>query len=63
MADKKVTEKITLEHVKIIFKNFAGEEGRYNRKGARNFKAVLTKEQAEKVYEIMNREKLFKKVR
>ena len=49
MSDKKVTEKITLEHVKIIFKNFAGEEGRFNRKGARNFKVVLTKEQAEKL--------------
>lgn len=32
---------ILMEGVKVLFKNFAGNEGEFNRKGARNFNVVL----------------------
>lgn len=38
---------VVLEGVRLVFKNFAGEEGQYNRKGDRNFSVVLTDEQAD----------------
>ena len=40
MAEK-ITRKLRLEGVKVMFKNFKGEERKYNRQGARNFNAVL----------------------
>jgi hypothetical protein len=32
---------VVLENVRIIFRNFAGKEGRYNREGDRNFSVLL----------------------
>lgn len=43
MVDRSVTE--TLEDVDIIFRNFSGKEGMYNREGDRNFTALLNEEQ------------------
>jgi hypothetical protein len=40
MVAKKMNS-ITLENVRILFRNFIGAEGKYNRAGARNFCAVL----------------------
>lgn len=38
---------VVLENVRIIFRNFAGKEGQYNREGDRNFAVLLTDEMAE----------------
>lgn len=38
---------VLLENVKIIFRNFAGKEGPYNREGDRNFAVLLTDEMAD----------------
>ena len=48
MADR-VTDTLILEGVKVMFKNFKGEERKFNRAGARNFCAVLDTKQAEKL--------------
>lgn len=45
MAKSKIAN-VTLEGVRIVFRNFAGAEGKYNRKGDRNFAAILTPEVA-----------------
>lgn len=37
---------ITIEDARLIFRNFAGEERRYNEKDARNFAVVLSPETA-----------------
>jgi len=37
------------ENARIIFRNFAGEEGQYNRKGDRNFGLVLEEHEAAKM--------------
>lgn len=37
----------TFEDVPIVFRNFEGKEGTYNRKGDRNFSIILSPEQAE----------------
>ena len=42
-------DNLILEDVKVIFKNFKGEERKFNRAGARNFYAVLSVKQAEKL--------------
>ena len=49
MSDEKVTKRLRLEGVKLIFKNFAGEERNFNRKGARNFCAILDRDLATKL--------------
>jgi hypothetical protein len=38
---------IVLEDRKILFRNFSGEEGRFNAKGQRNFNVLLGQEEAE----------------
>lgn len=38
---------VLMENIRIIFKNFAGKEGQFNREGDRNFAALLTPEMAD----------------
>jgi hypothetical protein len=40
---------LSMEDVRIIFRNFKGEEGMYNRAGARNFAVVLPEDVAEQL--------------
>lgn len=40
---------VLMEDVRIIFRNFAGKEGRYNREGDRNFAVLLDDDIAEKM--------------
>ena len=42
---------VLLEDVRIIFRNFAGQEGMYNRAGDRNFAVVLDSEMAHQLAE------------
>lgn len=48
----KNTDNIIIEDARLIFKNFAGEETKFNRAGNRNFCVVLDAEDAEKLNEI-----------
>ena len=43
----KATNNIVIENARLIFKNFSGEESKFNRKGNRNFCVVLDPEVAE----------------
>lgn len=40
---------VILENVRILFRNFSGEEGQYNRKGDRNFAVALDEDVAEEM--------------
>lgn len=46
MADRNT---VTMEEVRIIFRNFAGKEGQYNREGDRNFGVILPPDVAERM--------------
>lgn len=43
----KRTENIVIENARLIFKNFAGEESKFNRAGNRNFCVILDHESAD----------------
>lgn len=42
---------ITLEGIQIVYRNFEGRAGMYNKEGERNFSIVLNDEQAELLYQ------------
>lgn len=47
----KNTNNIIIENARLIFKNFAGEESKFNRAGNRNFCVILPPEDAERLME------------
>ena len=47
MAQQRVTQNITIEGARIIFRNFSGKEGKYNAPGNRNFCVLLDENLAE----------------
>ena len=49
---KKYISNITVENAKIIFKNFAGAQKKFNREGERNFNIVFDEEQGQELKEI-----------
>lgn len=46
MANNGRRNNVTLEDVRIVFRNFSGKEGQYNREGDRNFAVLLPREVA-----------------
>lgn len=51
MANDKNIGTVTIEDARIIFRNFAGKEGQYNREGDRNFGVVLPPDVAKQMAE------------
>ena len=49
MSERRVTNNITIEGAKLIFRNFSGKITDFNRSGQRNFCVVLDDELAEKL--------------
>lgn len=49
MANNKKIQPITLDDVRIVFRNFSGAEGLYNVKGNRNFAAILEHDRADEM--------------
>jgi hypothetical protein len=47
MAGEKQLQPVVMEGMRMIFRNFAGKEGQYNREGDRNFGVILPPEVAE----------------
>lgn len=42
---QRVTDNVTIEGARLMFKNFSGEEGRYNATGKRNFCVIIPDDQ------------------
>lgn len=40
---------VTVENARLVFRNFAGKEGQYNREGDRNFAVILDNQVAEQL--------------
>ena len=49
LAKTEQLQPVTLENCRLVFRNFAGEEGRYNAKGQRNFNVLLGDEEAKRM--------------
>lgn len=49
MASKARIGNVTIEDARIVFRNFSGKEGQYNREGDRNFAVILEDELAEQM--------------
>lgn len=49
MPQQRKLEPVVLEDHRILFRNFSGEEGRYNAKGRRNFNVLLTEDEANRM--------------
>lgn len=49
MAKENEAGRLTIKNAKLLFRNFAGQEGPYNRKGDRNFAVILDPDLAEQL--------------
>lgn len=49
MSNRKRIKDIAIEDAHIMFRNFSGEEGQFNRKGDRNFCVFLDNDEAERL--------------
>jgi hypothetical protein len=49
MAGETALKPVVMEGMRIVFRNFAGKEGQYNREGDRNFGVILPPDVAEQM--------------